>query len=143
VRALSAWFLASVISRSQDWIRTHQSDRLKNRNPVWSANVGVPVEHYDSDALEIFEEVLGVAWRWIEAPSIPATVQEAVSESELAAASLASGSRDFHAITELAAAVQSFVMSREAVPGVSVYFDIGGGTVDGAAFRYLNFTGER
>lgn len=143
VRALSAWFLASVISRSQDWIRTHQSDRLKNRNPVWSANVGVPVEHYDSDALEIFEEVLGVAWRWIEAPSIPATVQEAVSEYELAAASLASGTRDFHAIPEIAAAVQSFVMSREAVPGVYVYFDIGGGTVDGVAFRYLNFTGER
>jgi len=39
--------------------------------------------------------------------------------------------------------VQSFVMSREAVPGIYVYFDIGGGTVDGVAFRYVNFNGER
>ena len=50
---------------------------------------------------------------------------------------------DFHAIPEIAAAVQSFVMSREAVPGIYVYFDIGGGTVDGVAFNYLNYGGER
>jgi hypothetical protein len=34
-------------------------------------------------------------------------------------------------------------MSREAVPGIYVYFDIGGGTVDGVAFNYLNYGGER
>jgi hypothetical protein len=62
IRALAAWFLASVIVRSQEWMALHQSDRLKNRVPVWSANVGVPVEHYDSDALKTFEEVLSVAW---------------------------------------------------------------------------------
>jgi hypothetical protein len=50
---------------------------------------------------------------------------------------------DFHAIPEIAAAVQSFVMSREAVPGIYVYFDIGGGTIDGVAFNYLNYGGER
>ena len=143
IRALAAWFLASVILRSQEWMRKSEKDRLRNRTPVWSANVGVPVEHYDSDLLKVFEEVLGVAWQWVKNAKIPATIQDAVSEYVPAAQSLAEQITDFHAVPEIAAAVQSFVMSREAVPGFYVYFDIGGGTVDGVAFKYLNYSGER
>jgi len=50
---------------------------------------------------------------------------------------------DCHAIPEIAAAVQSFISSRDAQPGVYVYFDIGGGTVDGVAFNYVNRDGEK
>jgi hypothetical protein len=50
---------------------------------------------------------------------------------------------DFHAVPEIAAAIQSFVMSRDAVPGIYVYFDVGGGTLDGVAFDFLNDNGAR
>lgn len=143
VRALAAWFLASVIQRSQQWLAVHEADRLKNRVPVWSANVGVPVEHYDSQALATFEEVLGVAWLWVKDDQVPKTFQQAMSSYEVTQPRLAAEVTDFHAVPEIAAAVQSFVMSREAVPGIYVYFDVGGGTVDGVAFNYLNFRGER
>ncbi|UNC13975.1 hypothetical protein FE249_06965 [Acidiphilium multivorum] len=143
IRALGAWFLASAIIRSQEWMKKAEKDRLKNRTPVWSANVGVPVEHCDSELLTVFEEVLGVAWQWVKKANIPSTIQDAVSAYPPAAESLGEQITDFHAVPEIAAAVQSFVMSREAVPGLYVYFDVGGGTVDGVVFKYLNNGGER
>jgi hypothetical protein len=143
IKALATWFLASVIARSQVWIRLNETSRLKNRTPVWSANIGVPVEHYDSEALATFEEVLGIAWLWVKDNRIPVTLFDALQEYHTTLGRLVDEVTDFHAIPEIAAAVQSFVMSREAVPGIYVYFDIGGGTVDGVAFNYLNYGGER
>jgi hypothetical protein len=143
VKALAAWFLASVIARSQQWMTLNQTSRLKNRIPVWSANVGVPVEHYDSDVLATFEEVLGVAWIWVKDGKVPHTLAGVLEEYSAATARLPHEVADFNAIPEIAAAVQSFVMSREAVPGIYVYFDIGAGTVDGVAFNYVNYDGER
>lgn len=126
-KALAAWFLASVIARSQAWMAANQADRLKGRAAIWSANVGVPVEHYDSPILKTFEEVLGVAWLWVRHETIPETLQEALDAYEAGAGRLDTEVSDFHAVAEIAAAVQSFVMSREAQEGIYVYFDIGGG----------------
>lgn len=142
VKALSAWFLASVIVRSQVWLAAKQADRLKGRSALWSANVGVPVEHYDSAALGTFEETLGVAWLWSR-DGIPETIEEAVSSYAETKERLGVEVTDFHAVPEIAAAVQSFVISREAIEGIYVYFDIGGGTVDGVAFNYVNRGGDR
>ncbi len=143
VKALAAWFLASVIARSQQWMSLNEASRLKNRTPAWSANVGVPVEHYDSTALATFEEVLGVAWTWVKDHNIPRTLGSALHDYSAATPRLTHEVADLNAIPEIAAAVQSFVMSREAVPGIYIYFDIGGGTVDGVAFNYVNHNGER
>jgi hypothetical protein len=142
-RALASWFLAKVLVRSREWITVNASDRLKNRTVVWSANVGVPVEHYDSPVIETFRQVLGVAWLWVADDSLPIDITDAVSAYKHCVVRLKQEIADFHAIPEIAAAVQSFVMSREAVPGIYVYFDIGGGTVDGVAFKFLNSNGER
>jgi len=143
VSALSSWFLASVITRSQRWLLKAESDRFRNRVPVWSANVGVPVEHCDSPALEQFTKVLGVAWLWVKEEAVPSNIGELIELYQATEARLDETVSDFHAIPEIAAAVQSFIISREAVPGIYVYFDIGGGTVDGVAFRFLNDDGDR
>lgn len=142
-KALASWFLASVITRSQAWMATNQADRLKGRVPVWSANVGVPVEHYDSPLLKVFEEVLGVAWLWVRDDAIPESLTQAMEAYDASAVRLDAEVSDFHAVAEIAAAVQSFVMSREAQEGIYVYFDIGGGTVDGVGFNYRNWRGDR
>lgn len=142
-RALACWFLAKILERSREWIIRNASDRLKNRVVVWSANVGVPVEHYDSPAIETFRDVLAVSWRWAAAGDLPKSITEAVEAYDQSIVRTKHETADFHAIPEIAAAVQSFVMSREAVPGIYVYFDIGGGTVDGVAFKFMNPNGER
>jgi hypothetical protein len=101
------------------------------------------VEHCDSDVIKVFDEVLGVSWLWLKQGAIPETVNEAVAAYARSVPALAEQTTDFHVVPEIAAAVHSFVMSRESVPGIYVYFDIGGGTVDGVAFNLVNFFGER
>lgn len=143
VAALSSWYLASIIIRTKEWLAKVEKERFKNRSPVWSANVGVPVEYCDSPALERFENVLGVAWLWVKEHKVPSTVSDLVDLYRATKSRLDDAVSDFHAIPEISAAVQSFIISREAVPGIYVYFDVGGGTVDGVAFRFLNDDGER
>jgi len=143
VAALSSWYLASVIIRTKEWLTSVEKERFKNRAPVWSANVGVPVEYCDSPVLERFENVLGVAWLWVKEHKVPSRVADLLEAYRATESRLDDAVSDFHAIPEISAAVQSFIISREAVPGIYVYFDIGGGTVDGVAFRFLNDGGER
>ena len=140
-RALASWFLANVLKESMTFIELTERERLVNRTIIWTANVGVPVEHYDSPLIEVFREVLGVAWRWTEEKCIPSTLEELLSSYESGVTR--SEGADFHAIPEISAAIQSFVMSREARPAFYVYFDIGGGTVDGVAFKYENWNGQK
>ena len=143
IRALSSWYLATVVSCTKIWLSQHQAERLKGRKLQWSANVGVPVEHYDSPMIEVFREVLAVAWAWAAGNDIPSHLDIAISRYEETVRSVDRELTDYHAIPETAAAVQSFLTSREATPGIYVYFDIGGGTVDGVAFNYVNWDGER
>jgi hypothetical protein len=141
--ALSSWFLATIIQRCQKWISVHESERVKNRQIIWSANVGVPVEHCDSVAIETFNEVFSVAWLWAQKGQLPRDVVNTVVGYEAERIVSRDYETDCHAVPEIAAAVQSFIMSREAVPGIYIYFDVGGGTTDGVAFDFINDDGER
>lgn len=143
IQALSSWFLATVITSAQTWIRENRGDRLRGRTLQWSANVGVPVEYCDSPAIETFNEVLSVGWFWARTNAIPSDFGGALARYKHDAVSLRGQVTDCHALPEIAAAVHSFVMSREALPGMYIYFDIGGGTVDGVAFDYSNIQGIR
>jgi hypothetical protein len=59
-RAMASWYLARVICNSQEWILKQEESRAKGRPIQWSANVGVPVEHYDSAVINVFRVVLGL-----------------------------------------------------------------------------------
>lgn len=143
LRALSAWFLASVVRKSQAWIRSNDRERLKNRVPVWSANFGIPVEHIDSNLKPVFLEVIRVAWLWAKSNSYPsakvAQLRDAYCEAR---DKLNEGGdtnpdlTDCHTVPEIKAAIYPFVMSRDAAPGVYAHFDVGGGTLDGVSFKF-------
>ena len=146
VQVLSSWFLATVISRARIWIHQNEKERLAGREDriEWSVNLGVPVEHHVSPVKERFSEALSIAWVWATRDEIPDTVQSATESYESLAGRVDRERLDCHVIPEIKAAVQPFLTSRAAEHGiVYVYFDIGGGTVDGAAFKYLNWGGER
>ncbi|MDE0308649.1 MAG: hypothetical protein OXI60_02295 [Acidiferrobacterales bacterium] len=143
VRALSSWFLAKVILKAKEWIKINRKDLLHERDVRWSANVGVPVEHYDSDNIKVFEEVFPVGWSWAERGDLPSDFRTAKERYESDTCTIVTEITDCHAIPELSAALQSFVISREAQEGVYMYFDIGGGTVDGVSFNYYARHGEK
>ncbi|HRX82144.1 MAG TPA: hypothetical protein P5307_23920, partial [Pirellulaceae bacterium] len=142
IRALCAWHIARIISDARNYVRKTEAARLMKRRQVWSANVGVPVAYCDSPVINDFRKVIGVAWNWATTNKTPRTYEEALHayrNSEQTAQPL---EEDIHAVPEISAAVHSFVMSRNSVPGVYIYFDIGGGTVDGVAFEFRNWDGH-
>ncbi len=143
IEALASWFLAKVILKTKVWIHEYRGGRIEGRSVQWSANVGVPVEYYDSPTIETFERVLSVGWAWAETGKIPSNFESTRNRYRQDTSKLQVGRSNCHALPEIAAAVQSFVMSREVQPGIYIYFDIGGGTMDGVAFQYLNPGGER
>lgn len=138
VRALAAWYLATLIQRSQKWIRDNERGRLKGRPIRWSANVCVPVEHCDSPVIDVFNDVLAAAWFMARSGDASSDLQDVLASFDSARLTAAREPADCHAIPEIAAAVHPFVFSRSAQADKYIYFDIGGGTIDGVAFR-LNF----
>ena len=92
---------------------------------------------------EDVEEVLAVAWQWVKDGKLPCTVRDVTARYEQALPVIRNTVSDLHAVPKIAPVVQSFIISREAVPGFYVYFDIGGGTVDGVAFNFVNSGSEK
>lgn len=135
VKALSAWFLATVIHDAKQWILQHKALLAKGRSLHWSANVGVPVAYCDSPSLSVFHEVLAVAWQWSET-GIPGTLEAVLEAYERTASPELVQDSACQVVAEIGAAVLSFVSSREAEEGVYSYLDIGGGTVDSVAFHF-------
>ena len=141
--ALASWFLAQVIRYSKRWILQNQKDRLIGRRPIWSANIGVPVEQYDSPVLKDFQTVFRVAWEWENEGLLPSrpTETELIKNFQDTRKSAIQDESDCHASPEIAAAIISFINSRDARDDIYTYFDIGGGTVDGVSFKYWSTDG--
>jgi hypothetical protein len=138
----SAFFLATVIARAKKWVRSAWREHIGDREVVWSANVGLPVEYVDSDVAPKFQEVIAVAWEWAEDGAPTGQVREVLGDYARASAREHPQESYCQTYPEIAAAVLSFAASRNAKPGVYVYFDIGGGTVDGVVFNLIRPAGE-
>jgi hypothetical protein len=102
---------------------------------------GVPVQYCDSPALECFRRALRVAVAWANAGTHPTIPIEGLIESSR---SLSGVEPDMECLVveELGAAVRSFIASPQAPEGVYVLLDIGAGTLDGVAFRYVRLEGR-
>ncbi len=149
VQSLCAFYLSQVIVRSQQWIQKNRPELFINQTVRWSVNLGVPVEHCDSDALGTFEEVLELAWL-LKSTDIDTTSLTIDSLNQLIAhlrqwkqANIADKGLDCYVTPEIAAAVWSFLNSRQAQEGFYTFFDIGDGTLDGAAFIYTQKGGGK
>lgn len=141
VESLCAYYLSTVIGRAQRWIETNRPDLFANQTVRWSVNVGVPVEYCDSPALDRFRRVLSLAWLLnytsIETTSLTiTTLNQLVANLRQWMESNTDNDLDCNTTPEIAAAVWSFLSSHEAQEGFYTFFDIGDGTLDGAAFRF-------
>ncbi|HEY9659683.1 MAG TPA: hypothetical protein V6C65_14585, partial [Allocoleopsis sp.] len=133
---LCAFFLCRVIKRSKDWIYRYNADLLKGVEVDWSAIVGVPVEYCDSPALARFHRVLCLAWHLSIYNVDQVTLSTIDKYLRKLRSSLDISEMPCFTVPEMAAAVYSYTFSRQAKRGTYVFFDIGGGTMEGAAFRF-------
>jgi hypothetical protein len=144
VENLCAYYLSRVITRAQAWIRRNKPELILNQKIDWSANVGVPVEYYDSPAIERFRRTLSLAWLLSNEPQTEQmTLQNLHTCLKPLRTQLQEAVSNCHAVPEIAAEVWSLLDSREVDQGFYVLFDVGDGTLDGSSFRYWNDDGEK
>ncbi|NEQ99489.1 MAG: hypothetical protein F6K30_22755 [Cyanothece sp. SIO2G6] len=141
VESLCAYYLSQVIRRAQQWIEQTHPDQFLNQRARWSVNVGVPVEYCDSPALARFQRVLNLAWVLQHTPVDPhtltlETLTQLTAHLQQWMEGNAIANLDCQTTPEIAAAVWSFLSSREAENGFYTFFDVGDGTLDGAAFWF-------
>lgn len=144
IENICAYYLSRVITRAQAWIRLHKPELIINQKIDWSANVGVPVEYFDSKAIARFEKALSLGWLLSNEPlTEPMTIQTLHDRLEILRATLQETTTDCRAVPEIAAEVWALINSREVDEGFYVLFDVGDGTLDGSSFRYWNDEGEK
>ncbi len=150
VESLCAYYLSCVIKRSQDWIIRHRPELFENQTVRWSVNIGVPVEYCDSPALERFQRVLALSWllKSADIGDQSLSVNELNDlmyhlQSWMDANDISKEDLDCFTTPEIAAAVWSFLNSRQAQEGFYTFFDVGDGTLDGAAFVFKQADGHR
>jgi hypothetical protein len=139
---ICAFFLCQVIKRSKEWIYLDSADLLKGVEVDWSATVGVPVEYCDSPALARFHRVLCLAWHLSTRNISRVTLSALDQYLNKLRADFNTSEMPCFTLPELAAAVYSYTFSREARRGTYIFFDIGGGTMEGAAFRFYSGDGK-
>ncbi|MCW6035905.1 hypothetical protein K4A83_06415 [Spirulina subsalsa FACHB-351] len=140
---LCAFFLYRIIQRSIEWICQDDPDRFKNVEVDWSVQIGVPVEYCDSPSLVRFRRVLCLAWHFYEINIIDVRFNELNDYLDDIHQSLVIDETPCLGIPEIAAAVYSYTFSRQARQGVYIFFDIGGGTTEGAAFKFYRTTDDQ
>ncbi len=139
---LGAYYLSQVIQRVKDWFCKKHPDRVKNRALEWSANVGVPVEYYDSPAKNCFERVLRLGWLLTEQSNLDALTFTELNKITKHLRSQISDQIPCFAIPEVAAGTYFYATSQEANEGNYLYVDIGSGTTELCSFYYRRQEGS-
>ena len=137
IAALSSWFLCQVIYKSSKWLLKNEGDRCRGRKINWSANICVPVEWCDSPKKSSFQQVAAVAWYWFAKDVAPTTFENLIQTYKETTQEIDTQQSDCHVLEEVVAAAQSFLKNRSALDGAYVFFDIGGGTIDGCALKFV------
>ncbi|ACB53668.1 hypothetical protein cce_4320 [Crocosphaera subtropica ATCC 51142] len=146
---LCAYYLNKVIFKAQKWVKEDNPELVKNQNIEWSANVGVPVKYFDSKAITRFKKVLRLAWLLGEnSPQNIYNLQKRMNSLRKELETLESQYTEedlpipCFAFPEIGAGVYSYTVSRQADPGIYMFFDVGSGTIEGSAFRFFREEGQ-
>lgn len=84
IENICAYYLANVIATAKKTFENTKEGkkRLKGKSPKWTANIGVPVEYYDSPILAYFHRVLYLALQ-LEQKELEGIKKDAIPYSEL------------------------------------------------------------
>lgn len=148
IENLTAYFLAFLIARSCQWIQATYPDLFKNRTPLWILQVGAPVEYWHGPAIDRFQHILKLGWAFSFTPSVKSRSLLTLPQINNCMRHVRTWVRenpdlDCLAKPEIAAAVWSHIRATGSREGFYVFFDVGDGTTEGAAFNFENESGER
>lgn len=132
-RPLAAAFLSGVVRAVRSTVARSRPD-LMQRRVNWFLNVGVPVQHCNSNA-DAFKEVASVAFQWAQSRAKRMSIDELCQYYERTAVLVDKEISPASVVPELTAALHEFVRDPNCADDLYGLFDVGGGTIDGAIFR--------
>lgn len=132
-RPLAAAFLSGVVRQVRASVTRRRPD-LVGRPLSWFLNVGVPVQHCDTK-VDAFREVAAIAFEWAKDNAQSMSLDELCALYSRTAQSVDLDSSPASVVPELTAALHEFVRDPNRADDFYGFFDIGGGTIDGAIFR--------
>jgi len=138
-RLYSAFFIARTLASIEEYVKAKYRTFLRQRTIQLSGSLGIPIAYFDSALNDGFLEILSAA-RYMQDRITDA---EPLSKlDELYSASL-KVSRDprFATVPELYAEASGLFSDYHTPTGSYALFDIGGGTVDGAAVFFSRTDG--
>lgn len=136
--AMSVFFVGSVIRAARQTV----SARFQGDNIEWAGGaLGCPATYHDDDRLVPFRDLAAAAWAWAQDESAPSDLPSLIDWCSREFPS--SDETGFEVRPEVAAAVDCFTMRPDASSGVYLFFDIGGGTLDGACFKLDRIGAEK
>lgn len=136
------FYLYKVLKYAKEYILKNEDGIITDNDQIiWLGNICVPVEYYSSKSTNLLTKLFTLAWE-----SLDKNIDNDFSDfyaSFIFAMQRDFNSSNFIAYPEIAAGIQSLVSSRETRPGVYIYLDIGGGTLDIAGFRVSDNEGSK
>lgn len=124
-------FIALVIQYSKGWFikKYGNKDFVKNKDIIWSINMGIPSAKFSSEGdNEKYLTLLKTAYNLSKFPKIDSKNYKKVDTTE--------PDIEYSVVPEIVAAVSSFVTQEEtAAQGLYCAIDIGAGTTDVCTFR--------
>jgi len=129
---LSAFYISEVLKASRKYILKAESTMLVGKRVLWFAKLCVPIGENNHSLLDSFGSFYDRCWQLADR-----SYDNSLSEIAAILQSIDPDPNNSHcqAYPEIGAAVHSFLLTREAVPGLYCYIDIGGGTLDCSSFH--------
>lgn len=135
VQNFAALYLAGVVQESIKWFSSHGPGRYKERQPVWSLNLGFPAKRVDVEKGALATAYFEVAKLGAELGSsdLPLTLDSLVllrNQPRADHGQHAISSARIGLYPEIAAQLASYVNSPFRTPGNLILVDVGAGTLD-------------
>lgn len=137
----ASFFLSRIIRSTREII---QKELLNDKKASieWSASLGIPTEHKNSQKEKIYTKLLNTAWflseLWDQSSIDPIRLNELIGKIDNADNSI-----PLYIMPELQANIFALTHGPAVPDGIYALFDIGGGTLDGSFFRLERNNGTR
>ena len=145
---IGAAYIAHVLRRAREWLESDKSEYLRGREPIWTANIGIPAASYDeTDLLSTYRAMGAAALKLVQGqqPIADAEVQAIWSSNECAAACASAeeaGQQGIAIMPEIVGATTGFMQSTDVPNHLYQLIDVGAWSLDTCTFRLYRPLGE-
>ena len=137
-------YTSFYISRCLWWIEQaalNSEKKLSQSEIIWSGNIGIPISYLESEKRKVFDEIIAASCYMLQkniSDVEPLERLDALYQESLNAVA----PQRFSSVPELYAEALGLFSDYHTPEGYYTFFDVGGGTVDGAVMEFTRNEGS-